>query len=463
MLPDEEFSDLESLWNSVVSTLELSVSKLLIESYVKKSRLVEIQPLGNNKLKATVACASVFHVGEFQRRMNNDVENAFFHVLEKQVEVFYVVDKNKPEPKSDFLNGPLFEQGLKSNQNSLVDRLKQSGLKPELSLSNFAVSSSNEMAYAAAKAVAQDPGKAYNPLFLYGGVGVGKTHLMQGIGQEIVKKAEVRLIYCSGEVFTNEIIDAIRNKSTPKFRKRYRSVKVLLIDDIQFIAGKTAVQEEFFHTFNTITSEDGQVIMTSDKPPVEIDRLEDRLRSRFEGGLTIDIGQPDFELRSAIVMIKSKQVGLRLTSEVAQAIASRETDTRTLLGTLQRMAAFCKTKNKKPSVELAERIVEEMSGKETRVVNSPESLIGLVCDFFQSDMNDVKGPKRHKHIALPRHVAMYLLKNELSLGLVEIGARFNGRDHTSVMHAVNKIEGLIKSDTDMLQKVNQLRNQIGKN
>lgn len=344
-----------------------------------------------------------------------------------------------------------------------VDRYKlaaqKAHLREDFTFDTFAVSGSNEMAYAAASAVAQSPGAVYNPLFLWGGVGVGKTHLMQSIGNVILKQSpETPIIYCMGEEFLNEIIGAIRNKKTLEFKERYRQLKVLLIDDIQFIAGKDTAQEEFFHTFNAITRAGGQVIMTSDRPPHEIHPLEDRLRSRFEGGLTIDIQQPTFELRTAILLIKAQKLAMELPMNLAQIIASEVESTRKLEGVIFKLHSAHRFQNK----PLDENLVRMVLGQESKPVISrqnvkPSMILRAVTSHFHVSTNTIRGESRKREYVLARHIAMFLMKSELNVPYAEIGHTFGGRDHSSVMHAVARIEKDMKENSTINQHVSAIR------
>lgn len=347
-----------------------------------------------------------------------------------------------------------------------VDRHKlaaqKAHLREDYTFDSFAVSGSNEMAHAAASAVAASPGQVYNPLFLWGGVGVGKTHLMQAIGNTVLKNdPDTLLTYCMGEEFLNEIIGAIRSKRTLEFKEKYRRLKILLIDDIQFIAGKDTAQEEFFHTFNAITRSGGQVIMTSDRPPYEIHPLEDRLRSRFEGGLTIDIQQPTFELRTAILLIKSQKMGLDLPMNLAQIIASEVESTRKLEGVIYKLHSAHRFQNK----PLDEHLVREVLGNESRPVISrkklkPSAILRAVTSHFHVSASTLRGPSRKKDYVTARHIAMYLLKSELDVPYAEIGHSFGGRDHTSIMHAVSKIENEMADSSIINQHVNAIRSSL---
>lgn len=449
-----------AVWSQAVDELEVSVSRAYFESYIKQMWIKEVRD-DNGVAKVKLACSSPFMKVEVEKKYGGLIEETLKNVMGRVAEVEYVVAKRKS--KERMTEAPLIDFARSRQVESIEDRVKKLGLKTEYTLENYAVSSTNEMAYAAARAVAANPGKAYNPLYLYGEVGVGKTHLMQAIGQAVVRKApETKLIYCTGEVFTNGIIEAIRKKSTPEFRKKYRKVAILMIDDIQFIAGKQTVQEEFFHTFNAITGETGQVIMTSDKLPNEIEGLEERLRSRFEGGLAIDIGQPDFELRSAILMIKSRQMGMELDTEAAQEIAGYEEDIRAMLGLFMKAMAKAQMVGRELGVELCQEVIEKekQDKREKRGEVQPLELIRVVSEYYQCESEEVRGKRRLKQLTLPRHVAMYLLKYDLKMGLVEIGRWFSHRDHTTVMHGVGKIEKLLKEKPDTHSEVESIRKRL---
>jgi chromosomal replication initiator protein len=352
--------------------------------------------------------------------------------------------KKLPNPEAPSLFGSMNSLGGVTLPS--VDRYKlatqKAHLREDFSFDTFAVSGSNEMAHAAAQAVAKQPGQIYNPLFLWGNVGVGKTHIMQAIGNVILKtNPDTPLLYCMGEEFLNEIISAIRTKRTMEFKEKYRNLKVLLIDDIQFIAGKDTAQEEFFHTFNAITRAGGQVIMTSDRPPYDIHPLEERLRSRFEAGLTVDIQQPTFELRTAILLIKSQKRGMELPMEIAQMIASEVESARKLEGVLSKLHSTLFLTNQ----PLSKDLVRSVLGNESRPVVSrkkvkPGHIVRAVTSHYHVSPNTLRSGSRKKEYVLARHVAMYLLKSELDLPYTEIGSAFGGRDHSSVMHAVQKIE-----------------------
>jgi chromosomal replication initiator protein len=400
---------------------------------------------------------SSFHRTIIEQRYYGQLKEAFDRLTGKKVELRFRI--NAAALSGDTDAGPLFA----SNQPSLdlLDLARHRvGLRDDYNLDTFAVSGSNEMAHAAALAVSEHFGKAYNPLFLYGGVGVGKTHLMQSIANATLEQdPATAMIYCAGEQFTNEIIDAIQQKNTREFRKRYRRVKGLFIDDIQFIAGKTTVQEEFFHTFNALLQAGGQVVMTSDRPPGEISMLEDRLRSRFEAGLIVDIGQPDFELRSAITLIKAKQRGIALTHASAQMIGANIESARQIEGFLVRLITEAKLK----SAVIDDALVKSLLNANTPMNDEappprrPLEVVREVSNYFHLTPKDVRGAGRKQSLVMPRHIAMYLLRVDYQLPLEEVGSLFSNRDHTTVMHAVDKITEQLKDSEVLRSDISAIR------
>lgn len=356
--------------------------------------------------------------------------------------------------------------GLFSDQNMqslAVDRARmqgqRAGLRLEYTFETFAVSSTNEMAHAAAMAVSNQPGTAYNPLFIYGGVGVGKTHLMHAVGNNILKRIpDAKVLYCTGEDFTNEIVHAIQTKKSMSFKEKYRTVDILLIDDVQFIAGKNTVQEEFFHTFNSIAKRSGQIILTSDRPPSEISLLEDRLRSRFEAGLMVDIQQPSFELRTAILLIKSQANHIHIPMELAQVIASRIDSARKLEGIIKRIKSEVELKHRQITPELIDELCKvEIEKSPTRLRVKPYDIIKTVADFYHIKQSAIRGKVRVQSIVKARHIAMYFLKEDLHLPYMEVGRWFSNRDHTSAMHALRKITNDMSLDEETRKEVQSIR------
>jgi chromosomal replication initiator protein len=379
---------------------------------------------------------------------------------------FRYVASSPSHNSSEMNSADLFSQT--SMQSVSVDRARlqaqRAGLRPDFTFDTFAVSTTNEMAHAAALAVSNQPGTAYNPLFIYGGVGVGKTHLMQAVGNNILKNnPDVKILYCTGEDFTNEIVNAIQNKKALLFKEKFRTVDVLLIDDVQFIAGKNTVQEEFFHTFNSITKRSGQIILTSDQPPHDIALLEDRLRSRFEAGLMVDIQQPSFELRTAILLIKANAYRINIPMNLAQFIASKVDSARKIEGFMKSIKSEVELKHREVTPELINEIFRNEGEKNKQKLRmKPYDLIKTVADFYHIKIVTIRGPQRMKSIVRARHVAMYFLKEELNLPYVEIGRWFENRDHTSAMHALKKITQEIDQDEDLRQEISSIRNELVK-
>ncbi len=334
---------------------------------------------------------------------------------------------------------------------------RSEGLNPRYTFDAFVVGSSNQFAQAACQAVAELPSRAYNPLFIYGGVGLGKTHLLHAVGHQALRLFPgMTVVYLSSERFTNELINAIRYDRTAEFRARYRNIDLLLIDDIQFISGKERTQEEFFHTFNDLYESRKQIVVSSDCSPKDIPEIEERLRSRFEWGLIADIQPPDFETRVAILKKKAAVERVRLDDDVAFLIASRiKSNIRELEGSLTRMIAFCALTGREMSVELAQEVLADLWGDEEKVITI-EQVQRKVCEFFGVRLSDLKAKNRTKAVAFPRQVAMYLARQLTHASLAEIGRSFGGKDHTTVLHAVDKIQGLMQEDPKLRRTIEGL-------
>jgi chromosomal replication initiator protein len=436
---------LSSIWNDFLQFAENSgaVNNMVL-SGLKGAKVVEMQ-----EDKITLSCESQGARLFLQMRLR-DIEAGLSSFLQRQTTVVLVVEEKKNKKVTD---APLLTFEPTSD-----DMAARAGLNRKYTFDNFAVSTTNQVAFAAAQNVAKSPGENYNPLFLYGGVGNGKTHLAQATARTILEKdPDKRVLFSPGDQFINELIEAIREKNTAKFRKKYRPVQVLIVDDIQFIAGKRTVQEEFFHTFNTIVSAGGQVILTSDKPPTDIKDLEDRLRSRFSQGLIVDIQAPDFELRAAIVMIKAEEKNIMVDMMAAQMIAEKITDTRALEGTL--LSIYAKIVGQKELIDLdsveAHFAGASMSEMVTKKI-SPLEVVKTVCAYFDVKQAHIKSPSRASSIVLPRQIIMYLLRNELKMKLEEIAYTLKRKDHTTVMHGVEKIEHAVLHDAVMKGDIDKI-------
>lgn len=352
------------------------------------------------------------------------------------------------------------EPPLLQFQPNVEDLFVKSGLHAKYRFDNFAVSTSNQVAFAAAQAVSRTPGSAYNPLFLYGGVGVGKTHLAQAIARTILEKDQnKKIFFCPGDQFTNELIESIREHSTTRFRRKYRHLNMIIVDDIQFIAGKQTVQEEFFHTFNAVVSAGGQIVLTSDRPPSDIKNLEDRLRSRFSGGLIVDLQPPDFELRTAILLIKAREKNIEIDMEAAKIIAQEVDDNRGIEGML--LSIYAKTLGVKDRIDL--EVVEIFF--QGRVKNftkktTPNDIVKIVCTYFNVKQSHIKSPTRSEEIARARQIIMYLLRRDLKMHLEDIAYFLKRKDHTTIIHGCEKISNLMMHDPIFKQDVDRISQTI---
>ena len=345
------------------------------------------------------------------------------------------------------------------------DVIQSANLNPKYTFDTFVVGSNNNLAHAAALAVAESPGEIYNPLFIYGGVGLGKTHLMHAIAHFILKNnPKSKILYVSSETFTNELIDAIRNKNnitTTEFREKYRNNDVLLIDDIQFIIGKESTQEEFFHTFNTLYEAGRQIVFTADRPPKEMLRLDDRLRTRFEWGLPVDIQPPDYETRVAIIKNKAIRRGMNLPDPVLQYIAENITsNVRQIEGTVNKILAFQELMGESVDVDTVTRAVRDMFKDKADFLPSPDIIIDEVSKFYNIDADALRGQGRTKDTALARQIAMYQIRRMTNLSLKEIGKEFEGRDHTTVMHSIDRIEKLTKTNPEIAEVIKDINANI---
>jgi len=342
------------------------------------------------------------------------------------------------------------------------DSYEKSNLDPNYTFDSFVVGKNNNIAHAAALAVAETPGEIYNPLFIYGGVGLGKTHLMEAIAHFILEKdPDKKVLYVPSETFTNELIESIKNNTTLQFRNKYRNNDVLLIDDIQFIIGKDRTQEEFFHTFNAMYQAKKQIIMTSDRPPKDFDTLEDRIKSRFEWGLTVDIQSPDYETRMAILRKKEEREGFNVDNEVIKYIASNiKSNIRELEGALNKVMAMSNLDHREVNVALAEEVLKDIVHPDSPLVITGDSIIEMVCEKYGVTREDLESSKRNKELVRPRHVSMYLIRTMTNSSLDQIGKYLGGRDHTTIMHGIDKIESDLKTDLELQNAVNNIKKKI---
>ncbi len=382
----------------------------------------------------------------------------FFKVTNQEHEIYFHVSTAAAIPDVPHIDAPVaVKEAVVAPQYSASDEFN-----PKYTFENFVVGNSNQFVHAACKAVATNPAKNYNPLFIYGGVGLGKTHLLNSMALEILKKNPTwKIVLVSGEKFTNEVINSIRYDKTYDFRNKYRiQCDVLMIDDVQFIAGKERTMEEFFHTFNALYEARKQIIMTSDLLPKDIPNLEERLRSRFSWGLLADIQSPDYETRCAILRKKAEEENIPLENDVCEFIAQNvKTNVRDLEGSLIRVSAFASLATLPITVDLARDVLKNVLNNFTPSM-SIESIQKMVADFFQIKVPDLKSPRRHKNLALPRQIAMYLCKKHIKASFPEIGNKFGGKDHTTVIHACQKISGNVTTDPQLKNNVDQLEHML---
>jgi chromosomal replication initiator protein len=392
------------------------------------------------------------------RRYNNLLQNSFNHILDGEVEVKILIpgedieeDKKNTEPKK-------FKPEKKENK---YNHSIKSFLNPKYKFDTFIIGNSNRFAHAASLAVAESPSSAYNPLFLYGGVGLGKTHLMHAIGHYIISNnADAKILYVTSEKFTNDLINSIKDDKNDEFRNKYRKIDVLLVDDIQFIAGKERTQEEFFHTFNTLHSANKQIIISSDRPPKEIPTLEDRLRSRFEWGLTTDIQAPDLETRIAILRKKAEQENYDVQDDVIEYIANNiQSNIRKLEGALIRLYAYSSLTNKSVDIDLAEEALKHLISEDKKEITI-EDIKKVIATYFNLTLDEINSKKKPQRISFPRQIAMYLSRKHTDHSLPKIGEEFGGRDHSTVLHAYNKIEDLLESDVDLQKKIDEIESEF---
>ena len=429
--------DKDELLNKLKELLEDEVSKISFETWIKPLGIRAIEK--DNIVFTTV---SEYQKDFIENKFNSLIFNTLRYITNKDW-TFSVIDLSKETEEN---NNIITDK--KSNVPEAELESNHSTLNPKYTFETFVVGNNNRFAHAAALAVGNEPGKSYNPLFLYGGVGLGKTHLMHAIGNRIVEdNTASNVLYVTSEKFTNQLINAIKDNKTEIFRNKYRNIDVLLIDDIQFIAGKDRVQEEFFHTFNTLRENGKQIIISSDKPPRDIEFLEDRLKSRFEWGLLADISCPDYETRLAILRKKAQDENIIIDDSILSDIATKiDSNIRELEGVFNKIVARASLTHSPITIELAENIINEFKYESEKVISS-DFIKETVSKYFSIDKEELAGSKRSNDIAFPRQIAMYLCREIAGMSFPQIGVEFGNRDHSTVMHGYNKIAKEIKDKT----------------
>ncbi len=437
----------EHAWQSVLGQLQMEMPKASFDTWVR-----DTQPLSYENGTLTVGVQNAYARDWLENRLASTVDRLLVGILNSNASVDFVVMKEDKIESS--------QTGAAGNVRDEVDEppARNSTLNPRYTFETFVVGAGNRLAHAACMAVAEKPARAYNPLFLYGGVGLGKTHLLHAIGNACHARG-LSVLYVSSEEFTNDMINAIRTHTTQAFREKYRSIDVLLVDDIQFIAGKESTQEEFFHTFNTLHGQDKQIIVSSDRPPKALITLEERLRSRFEWGLAADIQPPDLETRLAILRAKAERTGQFISDEILETVARRvESNIRELEGALNRILAFADLSGSSLTPQLVEMALVDLLPQRQNIL--PEKIIELVAREWQTSVEALLGRDRTQKIAEPRQVAMYLMRKETDASLPMIGEVLGGRDHTTVMYAIQKIASEIETKADLRKRVINVKQQL---
>jgi chromosomal replication initiator protein len=456
----------DNLWQAVLGEIELSVTRASYITWFKNTRLLK-----HSDKDFVIGVPNVFIKQQLEKKFNDLIKQTLINNgvspdrIEYKIHSGFSIKKQKQanEERVLTIDQPSFQStratSTRPNVSKLAHKYRQ-GLNERYTFENFIVGSGNELAYAACQAIAQSPGTKYNPLFIYGGVGIGKTHLIQAVGNEIMRhNSNAHVVYVSTEQFVQEFIDAVRFKKNTDFASYYRNADVLIIDDMQFIAGKDKTQEEFFHTFNALHQANKQIIISSDKPPKDIPTLEDRLQSRFAWGMSIDMQNPDFETRCAIIQTKAESSGIVLPQEVVSYLAELvQTNIRELEGALNQLLAFCEMRGLSPNVAIARTLLGNVKSRPKHI--SAKHVVERTARHFHITTEELLGPKRDKDIVVPRQVAMYMLRSELKLSFPKIAKELGRKDHTTAMHSVDKIEREISFDDNLKAAVEEIREKL---
>lgn len=444
--------DCETIWNKALTALESQLSKPSFETWI-----LSLEPVALQQNTLVLRVANAFNRDWLQNQYATTIAESLQAISGRSLSIRFVL----PSEDLTSLEADLEELTLPNEKKTNEDN-PEYNLNPKYTFGSFVIGASNRFAHAASLAVAEAPARAYNPLFIYGGVGLGKTHLMHAIGHYVLENyPHLNVVYLSCEKFTNQFISAIQYKRSEEFRNRYRNVDLLMVDDIQFLAGKEQTQEEFFHTFNALHEANKQIILSSDRPPREIATLEDRLRSRFEWGLITDIQQPDLETRAAILRKKSEQENLRVDNDVLLHLANRiNSNIRELEGALTRIYAYASFTSRPISVDLVDEVLKDTINSDAKKPITVEAIQLLVAQHFGIRSSDMQAKKRTRAISYPRQIAMYLCRQLTDHSLPRLGDEFGGRDHTTVLHACDKIEKELANDRELARLLDALAKQL---
>lgn len=450
------YMDKNELWQAALGELELSLSKANFMTWFKNTFIVSY-----DDVHIIIGVPNTFTKAWFEKKYHPIILKCLQKISDNRIrDVAYQVEMIKNTPKYNVPEEKLIQE--KEYAVPMKQNIHEIGLNPRYTFNSFVIGKANELAHAACVAVSQDPGHAYNPLYIYGGVGLGKTHLLQAIGNKIIDdNPGKKVLYISSEKFTNDFIKSISSKIVDKFRAIYRSVDILLIDDVQFFAGKEGTQEEFFHTFNALHQNNKQMVITSDKPPKSIPSLENRLVSRFEWGMLADISSPDLETRIAILNTKCKEKNINLSQEIVNYIAANiQNNIRELEGALNRIIAHLQLDINAPILEIAKKIIQANSSSSQKKSITPKTIIQIVSDFFDIKIEDLLGACRKKNLALPRQIIMFLMREEIKSSYPFIGQEIGNRDHTTAMYAYLKIKESMNNDDKLRQNIDSIRQKI---
>ncbi len=451
------------LWQAVLGEIELSVSRGNFITWFKNTTVLKHD---DNSL--VIGVPNVFIKQQLERKYEQLIKETLERNGVTSPSVEYKIhalagkktEDNQPVLKTQTVSIKKPAPAIAKPSTNTLSHTYRQGLNEKYTFESFIVGSGNELAHAACQAIAQNPGSRYNPLFLYGGVGIGKTHLIQAVGNTVLtNNPDARVVYVSTEQFVQEFVDALRFKKNTAFADYYRGADVLIVDDVQFLAGKEKIQEEFFHTFNALHQANRQIIISSDKPPKEIPTLEERLRSRFVWGMSIDMQNPDFETRCAIVQAKAHNHGVELEHEVAEYLSKNvPTNIRELEGALNQLLAFCDMRGLSPNLATTMSVLGSHTTRPKHI--SAKQIIERTAKYFQVDITDIMSPKRDKDIVVPRQVAMYILRSELHLSFPKIARELGRKDHTTAIHSVDKIEKEIRTDENLRIAIKEIKEKL---
>jgi chromosomal replication initiator protein len=440
----------QQAWQSALGQLQMEMPKASFDTWVRDTRIISY-----DDGTFTIGVRNAYARDWLESRLSSTATRLLMGIMNQDVDIQFVVSSEADRPQA--IENPTSSSLPMVDSSIVPSRPHNISLNPRYTFDNFIIGANNRLAVAASQAVAENPASSYNPLFLYGGVGLGKTHLLHAIGNTCEKDGLI-VLYVSSEEFTNDLINSIRAHTTQAFRDKYRSADVLLIDDIQFIAGKESTQEEFFHTFNTLHGQNKQIIISSDRPPKSLVTLEDRLRSRFEWGLTADIQLPDLETRQAILRHKAERAGRQVPADVLEIIARRvQSNIRELEGALNRILAFSDLSGMPMTPAMVDVALADLLPQPADI--KPERIIDIVARTFSLTVERLSSSDRSREVALPRQIAMYLLR-ETNVSLPQIGHFLGGRDHTTVMYACDKVADMIERDDRLRRQVATIRQQL---